>query len=223
MKRLAVFAVLLLMMCMGGTAYAEPEYSTIYVPASDSVSNINQVNYQTVIIKDDRDNIVYVNQAASGERFSHAAGFLLMYNSGNSTNEGKYTITLGGKDGNTKTANFVIGVGENTAGAMIDSDMDVELRSMGVNTVTDSEGNTYYNMGFATSEEGVEVRNGFTILVKIEDTVMEYPEENYTAVTSGTVKLGMQINKLNEAQKNSIKVYLRKNAAVDSREVLTGE
>ncbi|MDD6763121.1 MAG: hypothetical protein PUD92_05750 [Clostridiales bacterium] len=207
MKKLTVLAALLFAVSAGTTAFAGTEYD----PQEKSVSNTNQVNYQTVLITEGNestpitgDTIVYADQAAEGTNFQTATKFILKRNSedGTSVKDGLYTIRFGSSNGQTTTAPFAVGVGIEG----YDTKLNVEGDPV--------ESNGKYSHGFVTPAGGVKLTNDAIILVKIGNDVMAYPVSNTVNLSGGvTAVFGVQIDDV--PAETSVEVYLRQGATVE--------
>lgn len=67
-----------------------------------------------------------------------------------------------------------------------------------------------YKLGFVTKDGGVELTSDATILVKIGNEAMAYPIDNQIHIPGNvTAILGVQIDDVRAAQKDSVNVYLR--------------
>lgn len=190
MKKLTVLAVLLLAMTASGIAFAEGitgEYDSQDNGVSTDVSG-----YSTVIITKgtsdiSEENVVYINQADSA--FDGTVQFLLK---GESPDDGKYKITVGGNP-NADTASKVFAIGVGTAAGDVPMDKKAYIAAEGT--------------GFIANN--VKLNEFKSILVKTGGKVMQMNicDVLDTIITGeGVVNIGVQLNGLTD---ENAEMYLR--------------
>ena len=131
MKKIIACISLVFAMSAGVTALAaDTDYNK-----DDNSYSVNATGYKTVLIKDDSNNILYVDQNDSG--LGSVAKFLLKGDT--ALADGTYSVTLGGHD--TEAAKK----SEFTVSSIVPVSTPVEV--MGKEVTKDAEGNNVYAVG----------------------------------------------------------------------------
>ena len=143
MKKLAAFAVLVAVLAVSVTAFADA--SVAYTGGAENTATVTGVDgYSTVLITDGAGSIVYINEEAS--TFSGIKNFL-MKNS-DSLPIGEYTARFGSDSGNPITTTFYVGVQSEGSG-------DVPMTRLSSNRESDDK----YSTGFFRTVSANEYEN----------------------------------------------------------------